>query len=237
MIEFEHPAWLWALTALAVPVVLHLFSRRAVPPRDFPPAVLLEKDARRAVRMRRIKELLRLLVRLAALAAIALCFARPRLAGRRSDADRTAPVGLVLVIDDSLSMSRRAYPSGERFPGEAEMMKRREELRSAPWMPDTSTRLERALDEGRKALERLGPGSEAAAVFASGRSLGPEAPGKLAAALSAMQKGGARTSARANMNRALEAAPEFLEAMRPLAPAVLVLGLSLIHISEPTRPY
>ncbi len=224
MIEFEHPPWLWGLLALAVPVLLHLFARRSAPPEDFPPAVLLEKDARRAVRVRKLKELLRLLVRVAALAAAVLCFARPRLAGSRSGAEKTVPVGLVVVLDDSLSMSRRAYPGGEKSPGEAEMMKRINQGRSAPRMPDTSTRRERALDEGRAALEKLGPGSEAAVVFASGRSLGPDDPGKLAVELKAMRAGGAKTSARADMNRALDAAPDFLEAMKPLEPAVLVLG-------------
>jgi hypothetical protein len=202
MPELVHPAWLWALAALAVPLVLHLLKRRATAPREFPPAVLLEPGAERAARARRLRELLLLAARMALLAALVLTFARPRLllppAEGQPAADRPA-LALVAVIDDSPSSSRPADPAA----------------------PSGPTRLDRALAEARAALAALGPGSEAAAVFASGRSLGPAAAADLAAKLAGPAGGAA---ALADMGRALAAAPEFLGAMEPLAPAALILS-------------
>jgi hypothetical protein len=198
MIEFEHAAWLWGLLALAFPVLLHLLGRRAVPPKDFPPAVLLEKAGARRITSRRIKEIVLLALRMLLLAAVVLAFARPRVPEKSAAVEgKTAPTALVLVIDDSLSMTRPADPARPRGP----------------------SRFARALEAAGDALGRLGPGSEAAVVFASGRSAGPALPSELAAELSG--RGGSR---RADLGRALEAAPQFLEAMAPLDPAVLVVS-------------
>ena len=203
MIDFAHAAWLWTLGALAVPVALHLFARRAAVPVDFPPAVLLEKDTARAARARRLKELLHLVLRLALVACLALCFARPRLpwlaggAGGSAEGGAEAPVALVLVVDDSPSTSRP----------------------SDPVLRDGDTRLDRALAAAREALLSLPSESEASAVFASGRCLGPASPGEIAAELPA-----AKVSPRARMDRALAAVPEFLAASEPLEPFVMVLS-------------
>jgi Aerotolerance regulator N-terminal len=207
MIEFAHSLWLLGLAALAVPLLLHLFSRKVAPPKDFPPAVLLAKGGAKRISARHIKEFLLLAARLALLGLLVLAFARARLpeggGGVRSE---TAPTALVLVIDDSVSMSRQSVPGEARGSG-------------------ASTRLERALLEARDALSRLGPGSEAAAIFASGGSIGPTEPWKLADKLKALSGGKQRkTSARADLARGLDAAPRFLEAMKPLAAAVLVLS-------------
>ena len=194
MIGLEHPERLWALLLLALPILLHFFGRRVVPPTDFPPAVLLEDDAARATRRRRLRELLLLALRLAVLLAAVLTFCGLRTTlSTPTGPGTTDRAGLVLVIDDSLSTARPADPAVPRGP----------------------TRLERALVEARAALERLGPGSEAAAVFASGRSIGPDLPAEVAAAL-----GEARPAVRSDMGRALATVPDFLEAMRPLRPAV-----------------
>jgi hypothetical protein len=198
MISLEHPERLWALLLLALPILLHFFGRRVVPPTDFPPAVLLENDAARATRRRRLRELLQLVLRLAVLLAAVLTFCGLRTTlSNPTRSGITDRAGLVLVIDDSLSTARPADPAAPRGP----------------------TRLERALGEARAALERLGPGSEAAVVFASGRSIGPDLPAEVVAAL-----GEARPAVRSDMGRALATVPDFLEAMRPLRPAVLVVG-------------
>ncbi len=198
-----HPAWLWALAALAVPLALHLLQRRATVPRDFPPAVLLEAGAAEAARARRVRELVLLAARMLLLAAVALCFARPELAGGPGDVSdssaATRPaLGMVLVIDDSPSMARPADPAAPQGP----------------------TRIERALAEARTALAGLGPGSEAAVLFASGRSAGPGEPTGIARELSAA----AGPSVRADAGRPLAAAGEFLEAMEPLPGTVLVFS-------------
>jgi|GEM_PF-5125575 len=200
MVEFLAPASLWALTAAAVPLVLHLLQRRAVVPRDFPPAVLLEAGAADAARARRLRELLLLTMRMACLTAVALAFSRPTIPFEdRSVPDEARPAfGLVVVIDDSPSSGRPADPA----------------------RPGGPTRLSRALAEVRTELAALGPESEAAVIFASGRSAGPAAPGDIAGHLPAT----ATPSSRADMSRALSAIDGFLEAMQPLPGAVLVLS-------------
>lgn len=203
MIQFLHPAWLWGLAALAVPLVLHLIERRRSAPSDFPPAVLLAAGAAEAARARRLREILQLAARMTLLAAMVLCFSRPVLVAEPGATDNSkAPdgpaLGLVIVIDDSASSGRPADPADPRGP----------------------TRLDLALAESRSALRALGPGSEAAVVFASGRSIGPLAPPDAEKALgehSAMP-------GNADLARALGASGEFLDAMAPLPGAVLVLA-------------
>ena len=73
-----NPWMLPALAAAAVPVWLHLRARRSERRIPFPAAAILpEAQTARAVRRRRLRELLLLAARIALLALLALLFARP----------------------------------------------------------------------------------------------------------------------------------------------------------------
>jgi len=224
MIEFVHPIWLAGLGAMAAPVLLHLLGRRATPPQFFPPAVLLGQGGARRVSRRRIKELLQLFLRMALLAAVVLAYARPLLPDSGAGgAVSTVPTGLVLVIDDSVSMSRPAFPGTVSATGASVTSGQRGQTSAARAASGGETRLEEALRQAVLALRRLGNDSEAAVVFASGKSRGPMRPLQLERELLAAGTE-AQVSAGADLARALGAVPAFLEEMEPLVPAVLVFS-------------
>lgn len=105
--SFLVPAFLAGLVALAVPVLLHLRHRDRDTPQRFPSLMFLERLPIRTAARRRITDWPLLLLRAAALAVLALAFARPFLAARgigdRSQSART----VIVLLDRSLSMSHR----------------------------------------------------------------------------------------------------------------------------------
>jgi len=83
MVEFAHPALLWALPAAALPVLIHLLNRRRyrrVPWAAMAHLLTAEHRSRRRVR---VQNVLVLALRAAAVALLVLLFARPAVAGRR----------------------------------------------------------------------------------------------------------------------------------------------------------
>jgi hypothetical protein len=100
---FAQPAFLWALTALAIPVLIHLFQLRRFKRIDFPNVRLLAEVSRQTRARRKVQHWLVLLLRCIALAALVLAFAQPFVPG--SDAGAGAGARAVsLYLDDSYSM-------------------------------------------------------------------------------------------------------------------------------------
>ncbi|MCB0788955.1 MAG: BatA domain-containing protein, partial [Flavobacteriales bacterium] len=100
---FATPGFLWALTALAIPILIHLFQLRRFKRLDFPNVHLLKDLSERSRARRKLRHLAVLLARCAALAFLVLAFARPYLPGRDpgpADGART----IALYIDNSFSM-------------------------------------------------------------------------------------------------------------------------------------
>ena len=92
----------------AVPVLIHLFGRDRAPRRRFPAARLLVAAQRRRAPRARVEQWVLVVLRLAAILALALALARPiweRPAGLPQAAGLRQTA--VIIIDDSLSMSRR----------------------------------------------------------------------------------------------------------------------------------
>ncbi|HYE59083.1 MAG TPA: BatA domain-containing protein, partial [Rhodothermales bacterium] len=104
---FLNPLLLLGLAAAALPVLLHLFNQRR--PREvvFSSVALLKDVQATTTRRVRIEERLLLLLRVLALACLALGFARPVLEGRLAGLGE-APVSVALVVDNSLSTAQRA---------------------------------------------------------------------------------------------------------------------------------
>ncbi|MFZ1659719.1 MAG: BatA domain-containing protein [Flavobacteriales bacterium] len=100
---FLYPSFLWALTALAIPVLIHLFQLRRFKRIDFPNVRFLQEVTQQTRSRKKVRHWLVLLARLLALACLVFAFAQPYL---KSSAGSTAPgqraVGLYL--DDSWSM-------------------------------------------------------------------------------------------------------------------------------------
>lgn len=99
---FLSPIFLAGLLAIGVPLVLHLFRRRADPVLPFSAVRLLRQAPVEQARRRRIRDLVLLALRVAAVALLALSFARPYVTAPAA----TSAVPLtVIAIDTSYSMS------------------------------------------------------------------------------------------------------------------------------------
>jgi hypothetical protein len=101
--QFLHPAFLWALAVLVVPVLIHLFQLRRFKRIDFTHVRLLAEVSRQTRARRRVQHWLVLLARCVALAALVFAFAQPYLPGEHGET-RAGQRAISLFIDDSHSM-------------------------------------------------------------------------------------------------------------------------------------
>lgn len=101
-LSFLNPAFLWALPAASLPILIHLLSRQRLPEIRFPTTRFLRQLEPREIRRLRLREILLLLLRTLALLLFVLGFARPSLAPRGAVTHAAAAVGILL--DDSESM-------------------------------------------------------------------------------------------------------------------------------------
>jgi len=100
--SFLHPAFLWALTALVIPVLIHLFQLRRFKRIDFPNVRFLAEVSQRTRARKRVRHWLVLLARMLALAALVMAFAQPYIPGESKVVEGRRAVSL--FIDDSYSM-------------------------------------------------------------------------------------------------------------------------------------
>jgi hypothetical protein len=102
-VNFLNPLFLFGLAAAAIPVIIHLFTRKRPREVRFSSLAFLTEVNRSEIRRIRLKQWLLLLLRALALAALALAMSRPVQragAGARSGAATT----LVALVDRSASM-------------------------------------------------------------------------------------------------------------------------------------
>ena len=102
MLSFLSPLFLAGAVAVAVPLVLHLLKREPEPRVQFTAVKLLKQAPVEHTEKRRLRELLLLALRVAALLLLALAFGRPFFA---AGADGVASGVTVIAIDRSYSMS------------------------------------------------------------------------------------------------------------------------------------
>ena len=98
--SFLFPAFLLAAAAITLPIVLHLLRRDVAPDMPFTAVRLLKKSPVERSRRRRLRDILLLAARVAALLLLALAFARPFAPGSGS---AMMPLRIV-AIDRSFSM-------------------------------------------------------------------------------------------------------------------------------------
>ena len=103
LLSFLNPSFLWALPVAAIPVLLHLLSRRRLPEVPFPTTIFLRALEPREIRRIRLREILLLILRTLALLLLVLAFARPAVTPVNAVTNAAAAVGLLL--DDSESMA------------------------------------------------------------------------------------------------------------------------------------
>jgi hypothetical protein len=97
--SFLYPAFLIGAVAVAIPIVLHLLRRDVAPEVPFTAVRLLRRSPVESDKRRRLRDVLLLMARVAALVLLASAFARPYIQRAAPDAVR------VVAIDRSYSMS------------------------------------------------------------------------------------------------------------------------------------
>lgn len=101
-VSFLSPLFLIGALAAAVPILLHLFHRRTDVVIDFPAVSLLTGAPVQHHRRRRLRELVLLALRVAALVLLAVSFARPFVAGAAAP---LAAAVTIVALDTSMSLS------------------------------------------------------------------------------------------------------------------------------------
>jgi hypothetical protein len=168
-LQFLNPLALIGLAAALLPLAVHLLHRSR--PRDVPFSHLAFLRQLHASRMRslRLRQWLVLLLRMLALACLALAFARPALQEGSGLFGRARPTTAVIVIDQSYS-TRFTPPAGRWFD---RLQRRADEVLSLfdgprdevyilPW-PDGSAGVAQPLtaEAARQRLAALSPGAAA----------------------------------------------------------------------------
>lgn len=97
---FLNPLWLLLGVSISVPLILHLLQRHQGPRVVFPAVRYLKRAEREHARRIRLRQLVLLLLRIAALLLLAGAAARPFL---RSAGANHAPMAVVIVLDNSMS--------------------------------------------------------------------------------------------------------------------------------------
>lgn len=100
---FLYPSFLWALTALAIPIAIHLFQLRRFKRLDFPNVRFLQAVSQQTRARKKVQHWLVLLARCLALACLVLAFAQPYVPATGST-DPTGKQAVSINIDDSWSM-------------------------------------------------------------------------------------------------------------------------------------
>lgn len=112
--QFVHPEVLWALSALTIPVLVHLFSFRRHKKIAFSQTAFLKEVRMESKSRNRIRNWLVLLMRLLAMAAIILAFAEPYLPTDTADGDGGArSVSIYLDTSPSMELEGRNGPMFE----------------------------------------------------------------------------------------------------------------------------
>jgi hypothetical protein len=100
--SFLNSAFLFALAAVSIPLIIHFLSKRRIRTIEFSSLRFLEQMQRSRMRWLKIKELLLLILRMLIIALIVLAFARPTLRGFIGSSRAASSV--VILIDRSASM-------------------------------------------------------------------------------------------------------------------------------------
>ena len=103
--SFVHPGFLWFLSLLAIPIILHLFHFRRFKRFYFPSLKYLKEQEQEKKSVKKLKRLLILCARLLAIISLVLAFAQPFF--KSSDKPANGIPVTAIYIDNSLSMGAK----------------------------------------------------------------------------------------------------------------------------------
>jgi len=109
--SFLNPFFLFGLAAAAIPILIHLFTRRKPRERLFSSLEFLSEVNQSEIRRLRLKQWLLLILRTLAVACLALAMARPAVRGAIGPRS-TAATTLVVMVDRSGSMGAASATGG-----------------------------------------------------------------------------------------------------------------------------
>jgi hypothetical protein len=133
VIDFLSPLWLLAAGAAAIPLFLHLLRRRIGTKIEFPAVRYLARAEREHSRKLRLRNLLLMVLRIAAVLLIAAAAARPVV---RVGGSGHAPTALAVVLDNSLSTSAivTGHPVLDELRARARSVVRRASAEDRVWL-------------------------------------------------------------------------------------------------------
>ena len=100
--EFLYPGFLWALTAVAIPVIIHLIYFRRFKKVYFSNIRFLKEIKEETTNTNKLKNLLILLARIFAILFLVLAFAQPYIP--QGEKLKSGTTGVSIYIDNSFSM-------------------------------------------------------------------------------------------------------------------------------------
>lgn len=101
--QFKYPELLWALSALLIPIIVHLFQLRRFKKTPFTNVKMLQKVAVESQKSKSIKKWLLLFTRLSLFTALILAFAQPFFANKSALQEKET----VIYLDNSFSMQAK----------------------------------------------------------------------------------------------------------------------------------
>ena len=102
--QFLHPAMLWALILVAIPILVHLFNFRKHKTIYFPTVFFLKEIKEETQKQSKIKHWIVLSTRILALIALILAFAQPVIPGKQKEQGKKI---ISIYIDNSYSMENQ----------------------------------------------------------------------------------------------------------------------------------
>ncbi len=105
--EFLYPGFLYALTALAIPIIVHLFNFRRFKKIAFTNVRFLREIKQKTQSQNKLRHLLILLMRLLAFAALIFAFAQPFIPHSEQSGE-TGVMAISIFVDNSFSMEGEA---------------------------------------------------------------------------------------------------------------------------------
>lgn len=104
---FLNPALLWALAAISIPVLIHIFNLKRTKKVEISTLMFLKEIQQSKYKRIKLKQLLILLCRIGFITAIVLMFAVPFLSGYLGSEGDKARSSVLIILDDSFSMQAR----------------------------------------------------------------------------------------------------------------------------------
>lgn len=110
---FINPAILWALTAVSIPIIIHIFNLKKTKKIEISTLMFLKEIQQSKYKKIKLKQLLILLCRIAFVILLVMMFAKPFYNGYLGGSEK-ARSSVLIILDDSFSMQARET-SGNNF--------------------------------------------------------------------------------------------------------------------------